>query len=85
VLSRDLPSELKLSLDEPSVSVAITDKFVALSPQKTRLISEEIFRFKGVFNNIVGILARWRIKAAHRRHMESFKRFAETEARAIRH
>jgi hypothetical protein len=78
-LSRDLPSKLTLSLDEASVAVAITDKFVALSPQKTRLISEEIFRFKGVLNNIVGILARWRIKDAHRRHMESFKRFAETE------
>ena len=84
VLSRDLPKKVRLSLDQPSVSVAVADKFVALSPHKTRLISEESFRFKGVFSNIVGLLARWRIKHAHRRHMESFKRFAEREGQGDR-
>jgi len=77
VVSRQLPTELRLSLEGPSVSVSIADKFVELSDQKTKLISEEIFRFKGAFNKMFGLLARWAIKHAHRRHMESFKRFAE--------
>jgi hypothetical protein len=82
VVSRELPTELRLSLEEPSVSVCIADKFVELTAQKTRLISEETFRLKGVFNKIFGFMAVWAINRAHRRHMESFKRFAE--ARALR-
>jgi len=78
VISRDLPAELKLLLDAESVSVSVTGKLLGLSERKTRLVSEEIFRFKGIFNNVVGLLARVAIKRAHRRHMESFKRFAES-------
>jgi hypothetical protein len=52
-------------------------RFVALSSERTRLISEEVFRFKGLFNKVFGFLAQRSIKKAHRRHMEAFKRFAE--------
>jgi len=79
VLSRELPTELTLLLDAPSVSVWVSDKLLALSGQRTRLISEETFRFKGIFNKFFGLFARGAIKRAHRRHMESFKRFAESQ------
>ena len=77
VISRDLPNELRLSLDASNVVVSIKDEFVALSSEKTKLISEEVFSFKGLFNKVFGFLAQRTIRNAHRRHMEAFKRFAE--------
>jgi hypothetical protein len=77
VLTRTLPRELKLLLHAPRVSVLATDTFLKVSDRKTRLISEEVFTFTGIFRKIVSLLARRSIASAHRRHMESFKRFAE--------
>jgi hypothetical protein len=77
VLSRDLPNESRLSLDASNVAVSITARFVALSPEKTRLISEEVFSFKGLVSKFFGFFAQAAIRKAHRRHMEGFKRFAE--------
>jgi hypothetical protein len=80
VISRELPTEARLILDAPSVSVSVTGKFFGLSEETTRLVSEEIFSFKGIFGKLLSIFARGAIKGAHRRHMESFKRFAERQA-----
>jgi hypothetical protein len=35
-----------------------TGRFVPLSPDRTRLLSEEVFRFKGLINKLLGYLAR---------------------------
>jgi hypothetical protein len=78
VVHRALPAELKLFLDSPRVSVSITDSFQRITDGRTKLISEEIFTFKGIFGKVGGLLGRSAIKHAHRRHMEAFKRFAET-------
>jgi len=80
IISRELPTEAKLILDAPSISVSVTGKFIALSEVSTRLVSEEIFIFKGIFWKLRGLFARGAIRGAHRRHMESFKRFAERQA-----
>ena len=80
VVARDLPNESKLFLEAPTVTVAITDRFVALTPGKTLLVSEEVFTFKGAIGRVTGIFARRAIKNAHRKHMEAFKRFAEISA-----
>jgi uncharacterized protein YndB with AHSA1/START domain len=79
VLSKDLPDELRLRLEAPNVVVSIVDRFVATSPEVTRLVSEEEFRFKGVVNSMLGFLAQPAIKKAHRRHMDAFKQFVEHE------
>lgn len=50
---------------------------VPFSSSRTRLVSEELFTFKGALGAVLGFLARGAIKKAHRRHMEWFKRFAE--------
>lgn len=76
VISRSLPGEASLQLDTSSVTVSVTGRFVPLSPDRTRLLSEEVFRFKGLYNKLFGYLARGAITKAHRRHMEAFKRFA---------
>jgi len=77
VLARNLPAESHLSLEASNVTVSVKATFVALSVDKTRLTSKEVFSFKGPFNRVLGFLARGAIKKAHRKHMDAFKRFAE--------
>jgi len=78
VVSRDLPSKLALTLDAPSVSVSILATLQQLSDTRSRLISREIFKFKGIASRVLGLFSRRAIRAAHRHHMEGFKRFAES-------
>lgn len=77
VIARDLPARAQVQLDGPGVAVAVTGRFEPLAADRTRLISEEVFQFRGVVGKVFGLFARPAIRAAHRRHMEAFKRFAE--------
>ena len=76
VISVALPDEVRLNLDSSSVDVAVTGRFVALSPDTTRLVSEEVFTFKGA-HKLFAFAAEGAIKTAHRKHMDAFKSFAE--------
>ena len=76
VAARDT-DRLRLRLDASNV-VSVTSTLIETAPDRTRLISEEVFRFKGLFNTLFGFLAQASIKKVHRRHIEAFKRFAET-------
>jgi hypothetical protein len=76
VLARDLPREVRLALDSPDVAVAIHTAF-SKRADRTRLVSTEHFRFKGLFGPITGWLAKRSIHRAHAKQMEAFKRFAE--------
>ncbi len=78
VLTRDIPNELQLILESPTVDVLVTAKFIALSPEKTKFISEEVFTFKGFFNKAFGFLAKGAIKKAHHKHMEDLKKYVIT-------
>jgi hypothetical protein len=80
VVKRAMPSELRLRLDAPRVCVAVTDTLFPLADRKTKLISEEIFTFNGLVGKVIGFFAQRSIAGAHRRHMEAFKRFAESRA-----
>ena len=77
IVAMDLPHRAQLILDAESVSVSVTGTLVKLSDLTTKLVSEEVFTFKGLFHTLFGFLAQRAIKRAHRTHMESFKRFAE--------
>jgi len=77
VITRDLPRRAQVNLDSPKVTVVATGTFTALPQDRTRLVSEEVFTFKGFVNKAFGVLARPAIRRAHRRHMQGFKRFAE--------
>jgi hypothetical protein len=81
VMSRKLPTDARLILDAPSVSVSVTGGFLALSEETTSLVSEEILSFKGIIAPLLGFFARGAIKGVHRQHMQSFRRFAERQAR----
>ena len=78
VVSRRLPSEVKLLLDAPSLSVAVTATFEALPGDRTLLVSEQHYTFKGWDNKLRGFLARPAIASAHKRHMAAFRTFAES-------
>ena len=82
VISNDLPRESRLFLDGSNVTVSITAQYVALSPRKSRPVSEEVFTFKNLIGKIMSFFARGAIRKAHRRHMEAFKRFAERGGQA---
>ena len=77
VLVRNLPDELKLILDSPSVQVTVKGKFIALTPERTKFISEEQFDFKNLSYKIGSFLVQRSIKKAHHKHMVAFKLFAE--------
>ena len=69
--------EVKLNFEASNVRVLIKGKLVALPAARTKLISEEEFIFKGLFNSLFGFLVQKSIKAVHRHHIQNFKRFAE--------
>ena len=77
VTARDLPGKASLILDAPNVSVSVEGRFVAAGADRTTLISEEVFAFKGFFWRVLGMFAGRAIRSAHRRHIEAFKQFAE--------
>jgi uncharacterized protein YndB with AHSA1/START domain len=77
VVARDVPREVRLKLDSPDVAVAIQTTFFKRD-RRTRLVSTEHFRFKGVLRSIFGLLAKRSIHRAHARQMQAFKRFAES-------
>ena len=77
VTSRNLPDELSETFEASNVLTIVKNRFVALSPQKTKYVSEQEFRFKGIFNKVVGFLLQGEFKKQTREHMEGFKRFAE--------
>jgi hypothetical protein len=77
VLDRELPTQLRLNLNARDVQIFVKGRFVAVTPECTRLTHEQICRFRGPLHKALGFLARPAIRRAQRRHMESFKRFAE--------
>jgi len=62
--------------------VTVYGTLSTLPDGRTRLVSEEEFRFKGLWRAAFGVLAWSAIRKAHRRHIESFKRFVEHERRS---
>jgi hypothetical protein len=78
VVYRRHPSEVRLVLDAPSVTVAVTTTFTALPGDQTLLASEETFTFKTRRDRLLGFLARPAIAKAHKRHIHAFKQFAES-------
>jgi Polyketide cyclase / dehydrase and lipid transport len=80
VVRRDPPFRSRLALRSRNVSVDVTGTFVRLSDDRTKLVSKNEIGFRGLLSRMLGLLG-WRaIRREHRRHMESFKRFAEARA-----
>ena len=83
VIASNLPDELSETFDAPNVLTMATTRFVALSPQKTKYISEQELQFKGIFNKVVGFLLQREFKKQTLTHMENFRRFAEKSLQQV--
>lgn len=77
VTARNLPDEFSETMEAPHVLTTLKSTFVALSPQKTKYVSEQEFQFRGLMNKVVGFFLQGEFRNQTRRHMENFKRFAE--------
>jgi hypothetical protein len=80
VVRRDLPYRSRMALRSPKIAVDVTGTFVKLSDSRTKLVAKNEFGFSGLLSRLLGVLGRRQIRRIHRRHMESFKRFAEAHA-----
>ena len=76
VLKR-FPDQLYLNLEATNMTVEVEGFTRSLENGRTRLVSKESFKFKGVWNRAYGVLAGPAIKMTHRRQIEAFKKFAE--------
>lgn len=77
VTGRNLPDEFHQTMEAPHVLITITTRLVALSPEKTKHISEQEYEFKGIKNKIIGLLMRRTFKKQTLRHVENFRQLAE--------
>jgi hypothetical protein len=73
------PDQLYLNLEADNVTVEVHGTIKTLENGRTRLISKENFKFKGVWNKVYGTLAHPAIHSVHRRHIKAFKAFAELQ------
>ena len=79
VIRRNLPYELLVKLDSSTVRVDVQARFTTLPDGRTRLASDEEFRFKRPSQRAIGLLLHPLVHKAHLRHLETFKQFAEQE------
>ena len=84
VIERRLPDEVRLRLDAPSLSVDVHVGFDSLPDDRTRLVSTEVFRFKGLFGRAMSLFARKSIHEAHLKQMKAFKAYAERAHKGVR-
>jgi hypothetical protein len=73
------PDQIELNLEAENVTVEVHGTTKSLADGRTRLISKENFKFKGVWNKAYGVLSSPAIRKAHRQHIHAFKKFAEQQ------
>lgn len=73
---RNLPDEFSGYYDAPNVHNTVVTRFEELGPDKTRLISENEFQFKG-FMRIMGWLMKSAFPKQSMKYLTDFKAFVE--------
>jgi hypothetical protein len=76
ITSRNLPYEFAGTYEAKGVRNTVCNKFVPLSENRTRLISESEFKFRG-FMRIIGLLMPGSFRKQSQKFLEDFKAFAE--------
>ena len=82
ITERDLPEVFSGTYDTKGVHNVVRNRFVELSPQRTRWESENEFRFQGAMR-IIGLLFGSSFPKQSLKYMQDFKAFAE-EGRDVR-
>jgi carbon monoxide dehydrogenase subunit G len=73
---KDLPREFSGTYEMNGVFNSVKNKFVALSDNRTKHISEQEFQFKG-FMKLFGLLMPGMFKKQSMKYLRDFKNFAE--------
>jgi carbon monoxide dehydrogenase subunit G len=76
VLVRDLPREFSGSYEFQGITYVVKNHFIALSPDKTRYVSDQDFQLTGLMK-LFGLLMPWMFKRESMKHMAGFKAFVE--------
>jgi uncharacterized membrane protein len=78
ILVRNLPEEFSGTYEAKGVFNIVRNKFIALSSNKTKYISEQEFEFSG-FMKVIGWLMPGAFKKQSMQYLQDFKEFAEKQ------
>lgn len=76
VLVSDLPRKYSVQYEAKGVYNVVTTRFEPLDEQKSRLISENLFKFSG-FMRIIGLVMPKAFRRQSNKYLTAFKDFAE--------
>ncbi len=76
ITSRNFPDEFDGTYETTGVFNIVKNHFVELTPEKTKWISENEFRFSG-FMKVIGFLMKGGFPKQSLKYLEDFKAFAE--------
>ena len=79
ITKRNLPDEFTGTYEAKGVWNEVANRFVEVSPEKTKWITDHEFRFTG-FMKVIGFLMPGSFKKQSYKYLELFKKFAEEEA-----
>ena len=79
ITKRNLPDEFTGTYEAKGVWNEVANRFVEVSPEKTKWITDQEFRFTG-FMKVIGFLMPGSFKKQSYKYLELFKKFAEKEA-----
>ena len=77
ILTRNLPDEFSGSYEADGVYNIVRAKFVPISENKTRYVTEQEFEMKGMMMRLMAWFAPGAFKKESMKHLENFKSFAE--------
>lgn len=78
ILTRNLPEEFSGTYELDGIYNIIKNRFVKISENKTKYITENEFQFKG-FMKFIAFLLPGIFKKQSLKHLEAFKKFAESQ------
>lgn len=74
---RDLPTEFSGTYEANGVFNIQKNKFISISDNQTKHVTENEFQFKGVMMNLMGFLMPGAFKKQSYKYLKAFKTFAE--------
>lgn len=77
---RNLPQEFTGTYEAPGVFNIVKNRFISVSSNKTKYVTEQEFQFKSFFMKIMGFLMPGAFKKQSMQYLKDFKTFAESQA-----
>lgn len=77
ITKRDIPTELDGTYETTGVFNIVRNRFIEISPNQTRLESENEFRFSSFFMKLMGVVMKGAFPKQSLKYLQDFKAFAE--------